>query len=338
MNGLSRPVVLIAESIGFPVSALQVLEAVAEVKLANLDRSSLLAAVCEADVLWVRLRHHIDQEVLDAGGHLRILATPTTGLTHVDLDAARRRGIAVVSLQGEVELLRNIRATAEHTIGLMLALLRRLPTAVAHVLGGGWCRDDFRGHDLFGRAVGVVGHGRLGRIVSRYLLAFGAEVLTTDPEVSPGNVEAGAQWVEMDELLGRSEIVTLHVDVRPESRGFFDRARIRAMRRGALLVNTSRGELVDEVALHDALESGHLGGAALDVLAGEQSEGMGHHPLVKLARAHGGLIITPHIGGNTHESLATVENWLAGRVVEVLGGASEVRQSIASVPSSIEVA
>lgn len=318
MSGARRPRLLVAESRGFPAGARALLARVAELELADLDRPGLLAAVGEVEVLWVRLRHRIDREVLGAAGRLEVLATPTTGLTHVDLGEAAARGVEVLSLRGELELLRDIRATAEHTVGLMLALLRHLPEAVSHVRGGGWNRDQFRGGELFRRTVGVVGHGRLGRIVSRYLLAFGSRVLTTDPAVGPERVEAGAEWVELPELLAASDIVTVHVDHRPETENLIDGVALRLMRPGALLVNTSRGELVDEEALLGALADGRLGGAAVDVLRGEDSAGMAHHPLVRWLREHRNLIVTPHIGGSTTESLERVELHLASRLAERL--------------------
>ncbi|HEU4629848.1 MAG TPA: NAD(P)-dependent oxidoreductase, partial [Gemmatimonadaceae bacterium] len=166
---MSRPHVLVAESAGFSPRAAALLRDAGELTLADLDRDDLLRAAGDADVLWVRLRHRIDAEVLHAAPRLRMLVTPTTGLNHVDLAAARARDVDVLSLRGEVAFLRDVRATAEHTIALILALLRRLPAAAAHAAAGGWERDRFRGHELYGRTVGVVGYGRLGRIVARYL-------------------------------------------------------------------------------------------------------------------------------------------------------------------------
>jgi D-3-phosphoglycerate dehydrogenase len=183
-----------------------------EVRLEDLeDRGDLLEAVRDAEVLWIRLRHRIDREVLEAAPDLRFVVSPTTGLNHIDLEAAAERGVEVLSLRGETAFLGDVRATAEHTMALMLALLRRLPAAHEHARDGGWNRDLFRGGELHETTVGLVGHGRLGRIVARYLRAFDAEVLTTDPNVAPDEVEDGVTMVPLAELLERSRIVSLHV-------------------------------------------------------------------------------------------------------------------------------
>lgn len=307
--------ILIAESAGFSPQALGQLRQHAEVIAADLDRAGLLAAVPVADVLWVRLRSRIDDEVLEAASRLRILVTNTTGLDHIDLEAARRRGVRVVSLRGEEEFLKSIRATAELTLALVLALVRRLPAATAHVTAGGWDRYRFKGHDLFGQTAGVVGLGRLGRIVAGYFQAMGMQVLATtlEPEAVPG-----VRLVPLEELLGRADVVSVHVDLNPGTRRLFGRREFALMKPGAWFVNTSRGEVVDEPALLDALERSALAGAALDVLTGEPWTDLTGHPLVRYAAAHDNLLLTPHIGGYTVESLARTELHLTGVVLRLL--------------------
>src|SRR5262249_11149941 len=153
------------------------------------DRTGLLSSVRTADILWVRLRHQIDVEVIAAAPHLKLIATPTTGLNHIDLREAQRNGIEVVSLQGENEFLQDVRATAEHTVTLILALLRHVPASLEHVRGGGWNRDLFKGHELCGKVIGIVGYGRLGRIVGRYLSVFDAHILVADPHLDAASTE-----------------------------------------------------------------------------------------------------------------------------------------------------
>jgi D-3-phosphoglycerate dehydrogenase len=313
-----RPRILVAESREFPPAAAGLLRAAGDVRLADLDRAGLLAAVPDADVLWVRLRHTIDAEVMVAGRNLRVVATPTTGLNHLDLDEARRRGVLVLSLRGETAFLDDVRATAEHTVALLLALLRRLPAAAAHAAGGGWDRDGFKGTEIHGKTVGVVGYGRLGRRVARYLQAFDARVLATDPQADPSGMAPGVGLVPLDELLAESDVVLLHASHGPTTDRFFDRRCFAAMKPGAWFVNTARGELVDEDALLDALRTRRLAGAALDVLAGERAGGMGDHPLVRYAGAHDNLVITPHVGGCTVESMHKTELFLARKVAAAL--------------------
>ncbi len=309
---------LVAESSGFSTQAAALLRELGELMLADLSRGDLLRTVRGADVLWVRLRHRIDAEVFAAAPSLRIVVTPTTGLNHIDMEEAHQRGIRVLSLRGEVDFLREVRATAEHTLALLLALLRCLPGAAMHVRGGGWDRDLFRGHELSGKVAGVVGYGRLGRLVARSLKALGARVLVADPHVQRETVESGLQLLLLDALLRKADIVTLHVAYSSTTHGFFGQREFSLMKKGGWFVNTSRGELVDETALLAALGSHRLAGAALDVITDEHSVDLAQHPLIRYARDHDNLIITPHIGGCTVESMAKTEVFMARRLVEAI--------------------
>ena len=319
--------ILIAESTGFPFAAAEVLRRSGNVVLAELDRPALETAVADADVLWVRLRNRIDGALLEKAPQLKIIATPTTGLSHIDLEAAEANGIQVLSLRGAVDFLRTIRGTAEHTIGLMLALLRRLPSAVKHVEEGGWDRNRFRGEELYGRTVGIVGYGRLGRIVARYLHAFEARVWMTDRAEWSGEIDPWVKRAPLEELLRASDMVSVHANLTPENTAFFGSKEFSAMKAGAFFVNTARGELIDEAALEEALSSRHLAGAALDVVAGEPLADPEQHRLIRYAREHDNLLLTPHIGGCTRESMERTELYiaeiLAGRLAEIAGGAGE---------------
>ena len=308
--------ILVGESRDFSPAAARRIEAVARVRYADLDYAELLEAVDQADVLWVRLRHFIGKEVFDRAGRLEAVVTATTGLNHVDMAEAERRGVQVLSLKGEADFLRDIRATAEHTIALMLSLYRRIPDAARHAVEETWNRDAFRGREIYGKTVGLVGYGRLGRIVGRYLTAFGARVLATDPRRV--EFEPGVEAVSLDRLLAEADIVSLHASFEEGNRRFFNRECFQKMRPGAVFVNTARGELVDEEALLEALEEGRLSAAAVDVLDAEQTLDGSTRPLVRYAAERGNLLITPHIGGSTVESLAKVEEYMAERLVEFL--------------------
>jgi D-3-phosphoglycerate dehydrogenase len=268
------------------------------------------------------LRHAIDQGLLRKARQLKIIATPTTGLNHIDLESAAQQGVLVLSLRGEVEFLRDVRATAEHTIGLMLSLLRNIPSAERHVRGGEWNRDQFKGHELYEKTAGIVGYGRLGRLVAMYLRAFGMKVIASDPHLDAEArrlaASQGVEFVPLSELLERADIVSLHVNLDPATAGFFGPEQFAQMKAGAWFVNTSRGELIDETALLGALQTGRLSGAALDVLQGEQSGAFTGSELLRFAQQHGNLLITPHIGGCTYESLEKTEIFLAQKVVVAL--------------------
>lgn len=309
---------LIIEPRGFPSLALDNLRRLGTVELnADEGRDSLLARARSADILWTRLGHRVDREVMDSAPQLKLIASPTTGLDHIELEEAERRNIRVISLRGETRFLETIRATAEHTIALTLALLRRIPAATDHVSQGGWDRDRFQGRELCGKVVGVVGYGRLGSIVARYMKTFDARVLATDPGVRPEAVDPEISLVSLDELLNASDVITLHATLGPETMGLFGRSEFQKMKRGAWFVNTSRGGLVDESALLEALVTGHLAGAALDVLADEPHIHPGS-PLIRYARKNDNLVITPHLGGCTLESMEKTEVFLSERVCAAL--------------------
>ena len=311
--------ILVTESTHFPGRAVELMGGLGDVTLSDIgDRESLLGAIGDSDVLWVRLRHRIDKRILDAAPNLKVIVTPTTGLNHIDTGEVESRGIFLLSLRGETDFLRDIRATAEHTILLILALIRNIHDAIQHVKEGGWNRDLFKGYELFGRTAGVVGYGRLGRIVARYLRAFGMEVLTADPNLTAAEVVEDVRLVQLSELLEKADLVTLHVDYGPRNHRFFGNDQFAVMKKDSWFINTSRGELIDEAALLEALEKGHLAGAALDVLSGEGELDVLSDKLVDYARRHHNLIITPHIGGCTYESMEKTEMFLAEKLCSLL--------------------
>jgi len=303
---------LIAESQDFSPDAIQLLKTHFVLQLADLDRTGLLERVADCEILWVRLRNMIDAEVMDAAPLLKVIATNTTGLNHIDLEEAETRGIEVVSLRGEVDFLKTIRATVEHTIALTLALLRKIPQAYQHVLGGGWDRDQFQGSEIYEKTVGIIGYGRLGRIVATYFAAFGATVVLTSRDLSSGMTFDGMEVLSLEQLLGRSDIISLHVNYDRANHHMLGSEQFREMKQGAIFINTARGELVDELALAAALASGHLAGAAIDVVDGDT----GLPPcLASHTSVSGRLLVTPHIGGNTEESRSRTEVHLARMLV-----------------------
>ena len=277
------------------------------------------------DVLVTRLGLAVDAAALAAAPSLRVVATPTTGVDHIDTAALVGRGARLVSLRGETEFLESIRATAEHTWALLLALCRRLAAASHDVTRGRWRREPYLGSELHDKSLGIIGCGRLGRMVAGYGLAFGMRVLAHDivPDAwarAPG----GTQPASAEQALG-TDVVSLHLPLDASTRGWLTAARLRAMHPGALLVNTARGELIDEAALLAALHGGRLAGAALDVLAGDGSwdgavPGGAEHPLVAYAAQHDSLIITPHIGGYGRESIARTRHFLVDRLRAALEG------------------
>ena len=317
-----RPNILVAECSGFPTKAAESLQACARLVLKDLDRRGLLASVPEADILWVRLRHQIDSEVMKTAPNLRAIATPTTGLNHIDLAEARRRNIRVISLQGETQFLRNVYATAEHTLALILGLMRRLPPAHDHVLKGNWNRDSFIGYELHGKTAGLIGYGRVGQMVASYLRPLGMRVVVADKPNTRKSTSRGVELVSLRYLLGTSDVISLHVSLNETTYRLFGTREFALMKPSSWFINTARGELVDESALLHALSHGRIQGAALDVLCDEHSWDMTQNSLIQYARHHENLLITPHIAGCTHESRDKTECFLATRVASFLGAQS----------------
>jgi D-3-phosphoglycerate dehydrogenase / 2-oxoglutarate reductase len=314
----AKPRLLLTEAQGMCPTAIQKLQERFAVVEADLSRAELIQQIADYEYVWVKLRHQIDAEVLQAAKQLRVLGTNTTGLTHIDIQLLQQRGIKLLSLQGETEFLQQIRATAELTVGLILGVMRKIPAAHQHVVSGGWDRDLFAGRELHNKTAGIIGYGRLGRIVARYLRAFDMRVLVTSPHLTQADCEPGITAVSLDQLLSQSQIVSLHANVTATNHRMLSHREFQMMPRGAWFINTARGELVDSSALLTALESGHLAGAALDVLDEERSTGMANHPLVRYAQQHANLLLTPHIGGKTPESAEKTELFLTEKFCRLL--------------------
>jgi len=260
------------------------------------------------------MRVRLTREMIEAAPALRIVAAATTGADHIDSQALHDRGIRLVTLRGHHELLNQLTPAAEHSWLLLMACARRLPAARQAVLGGKWDRNEFPGIMLRGRTLGIVGLGRIGRWMARYAEAFGMKCQATDPYTT--DWPAVVARVELDELLETSDFVTVHVHLTNETRGLLDARRIRLMKPGAILVNTSRGDIIDETALVEALRAGRIGGAGLDVLTGEPE--VVNHPLRIYALEHDNLLITPHIGGFSPDAVRTVVRFSAEQIVRYL--------------------
>lgn len=310
---MTRSVVYNAEPLGFSPAASGIWKSFAEYIEGSLDDSRLAEARACARVLIVRLARRIDAQVLDGFPKLRWLVSATTGLDHIDQEEVGRRGIEIISLRGETEFLSSIPSTAEHTMALLLALLRSIPAAVASVGRGEWERDRFRGRQLKNRRMGIVGLGRTGRMVAQYASAFGARVAYFDPHVKE---VAWEKRTHLPDLLNDSEILSLHVHLDGNTRGMIGARELALLPSGARLVNTSRGALVDEAALVAMLRSRHLAGAAVDVLAHELDD-IRSSPLWQAMGDGLPLIVTPHIGGATLDAMNQCEEFIACKFLRV---------------------
>jgi D-3-phosphoglycerate dehydrogenase len=210
-----------------------------------------------------------------------------------------------VSLRDCPGAISDVSATAEHCLGLLLALARGTVPAHAHARDGGWDRNRFFGRQLRGKRLGIVGYGRIGALMAGYGHALGMEVVANDRD--PSKIGAPAKAVPLPELVRTADVISIHVTADPDNRHLIDAAAIASMRPGAYLLNTARGSLVDEAALAEAVASGHLGGAGIDVLDGEERGAAAASPLLAAAKAGHNIVITPHIGGATFEAIRQAE-------------------------------
>jgi len=311
-----RPRVLCLADLTVSPKTREMLEAATDlVTLPPGDREGLLrlAPECEAYLasLWVRF----DKEVFDRAKRLRIIATPSTGTDHLDLEEAARRGIPVISLKDETEFLDRIPSTAELAWGLLLSAVRRIPAASAASREGRWARDEFRGRQIAYKTLGILGYGRLGRIVAGYGTAFRMRVIACD--VKPFSSPA-VERVDFDTLLTESDALSIHVHLTDETRGMLDKAAFRKMKPGVVIINTSRGAIIDEAALLEALKTGKVAAAGLDVIVGEWRRDLDRHPVIRYARDHDNLIVTPHVGGITWEAQDTALQFTAQKLLRAL--------------------
>lgn len=259
-------------------------------------------------LLLVRLGIRVGPDVTSAAPSLRLVVTPTTGLDHLDVASLADAGIRVLSLRDARDRIVDVHATAEHTWGLLLACMRSIPRAHADVAAGNWRRARFLGSELSGRTLGIAGHGRLGSRVASYGRAFGMHVLVHDVDpLAVRDLPSGTRAVDAETLVGTSDVLSLHLPLDTTTRGWLNAERIDLLPHGAVVVNTARGELVDESALAAALASGRLGGVAVDVVGDDATWGerTPSRPLLDLLDAGHNLVVTPHIGGWARDAVAS---------------------------------
>ena len=305
---MSLPVVLIADKLA--ASTVDALGDQVEVRWVDgPDREKLLAAVAEADALLVRSATTVDAEVLAAAPKLKIVARAGVGLDNVDVDAATARGVLVVNAPTS-----NIHSAAEHALALMLSAARQIPQADATLREHSWKRSSFSGTEIFGKTVGVVGLGRIGQLVAARLAAFGTHVVAYDPYVSPARAaQLGIELLPLDELLSRADFISVHLPKTPETAGLIGKDALAKTKPGVIIVNAARGGLIDEQALADAITSGHVAAAGLDVFSKEPCT---DSPLFELPQ----VVVTPHLGASTAEAQDRAGTDVAASVRLALAG------------------
>ncbi len=277
------------------------------------DSPRLLAEAAQADVLIVRNRTQVRGALLAALPRCRVIGRLGVGLDNIDVPACEARGLLVIPATGA-----NALSVAEYVVGTAMLLLRGAYQSSAAVAAGQWPRNALsNGREVAGKTLGLVGFGSIGQLTAGLARALGMQVLAFDAMMDadhPAFAQHGVHCVGLAELVAQADVVSLHVPLVDSTRGLFDAARIASMKRGAVLINTARGGVVDEVALAAALKSGHLGGAAIDVF--------GTEPLPTAPHFEGcpNLVLTPHVAGVTAEANERVSFLIADKVLQALQG------------------
>jgi len=256
----------------------------------------------------------ISAQLITEAKQLKLVVTATTGATHIDQQALEQRNIPLLTLKGQTELLRGLTPAAELSWALVMACARHLRGALKHVESGGWERTQFPGLMLKGRTLGLIGIGRIGGWMARYGHAFGMDVVFHDPYQE--SVPEYAKSVSLDKLVSMADVISLHLHVTDETKGIINSSLIERFKEGAILINSSRGELCDEPAVVEGLKSGRIGALGVDVLMGEPE--VEKNPIWQYAQDHDNVVITPHIGGFCPDAVDKVVAFSAKRIREQL--------------------
>jgi len=307
---------LITETTNFSKEAAELLNKHFDTKYANINAKQIAFEIADYEILWVRLGSYIDKNILDRADKLKIIVTATTGLNHIDVKYAAKKGIKVISLKGESKFLRSIRATAELTIGLILSIMRNIPQSIGDVKNKNWNREQFKGYELYQKKVGIIGYGRLGKIVSKYLHHMGTYISIYDPHIKE-KLPKYAKSCSLSDIFKFSDIVSIHASHTPETKKMINDKVLSNIKKPIFFVNTARGEIVDEESLLKNLECGNILAAALDVLNQEEN-GVINNKLIDYSKTHQNLIITPHIGGCCYESMSKTEVFMAHKLLKTV--------------------
>lgn len=308
MSQNSRPVVLIADKLA--QSTVDALGDSVEVRWVDgPNRPELLEAVKDADALLVRSATTVDAEVLAAAPKLRIVGRAGVGLDNVDIETATARGVMVANAPTS-----NIHSACEHAIALLLATARQIPAADKTLRDHEWKRSSFKGVEIFGKTIGIVGFGHIGQLFAQRLAAFETEIIAYDPYANPARAaQLGVELVDLEELVSRADFVTIHLPKTKETAGMFNAELLAKSKKGQIIINAARGGLVDEQALADAIASGQIRGAGFDVYSKEPCT---DSPLFELDE----VVATPHLGASTVEAQDRAGTDVAASVLKELAG------------------
>lgn len=294
---------------GLEADAIALLRKTHEVDVAVLDAASLLERIPGYHALIVRSRTKVTKDVLARATNLKVVGRAGVGVDNIDVEAATSRKVVVVNAPTASTV-----SVAELALGHMLSLSRHLPEADRTTKDGKWEKKRLEGHELYGKTLGLIGSGRIGAEVAKRAQAFGMRVIAYDPYLSPATAErVGIRLVDKEVVLRSADYVSIHAALTPETKAMIGGKELAMMKRSAYLINCARGEIVQEVALAEALKAGTVAGAALDVF---EKEPPGGSPILSAPN----VVFTPHLGASTHEAQARAGAIIADQVLLALGG------------------
>ncbi|MEK7193496.1 MAG: hydroxyacid dehydrogenase [Patescibacteria group bacterium] len=305
--------ILVTEPEYFTPESLRSMEKVGKVIAKRMTRNELLRAIENVDVLVVRIETNVDRELLRHAKRLRCVVSTTTGLNHINVRALELSKILLFSLRGTHSV-----STAEHALALLFSAARNIPTAHTHIKDGGWTRWKYIGTELTGKTLGIFGIGRVGTEIAKRARGLHMNVIAYDPYVKKNEIaRRGATKVARIAFIKKSDFISLHAPLTKETKGFFGQKEIHMMKQSAILINTARGAIVEERALLEALKNQRIRAAAIDVYQEEPLPSSS--PLLRYARKHQNLILTPHIGASTEEALRNASAFAAKNIRRFFG-------------------
>jgi D-3-phosphoglycerate dehydrogenase len=309
--------ILITESEDFSQYAVNEVEKYFNVTKCNFNFvEELTDIITDFDILFIRLRFKLTKEILEKAPQLKYILTATTGLDHIDAHYFESMGGTIISLKGETEFLGSIPSTAEYTWALLMALIKKIPSAFDDVKKGNWNRDDFKGNNLKGKNFGIVGLGRVGKQVANFAEVFQMNVGYFDTDLVTSKFKS---FTSPNKLFAWADIISIHIPYNSENDNFVNALLLQSCNPNTILINTSRGNVWDENAIAELLEKKKIKGIATDVLQNEfDKTTIIVNPLIKLAKENSNLIITPHIAGASYESMEMTENFIVEKFIKII--------------------
>lgn len=265
----------------------------------------------DKEIIFVRLNYYFDTHILSNARNLKYICTPTTGLNHLDLDYLRKKNIKVISLKGEFDFLSDIRATSEHTFGLILSLLRNYKNAIS-TSKENFSRDLYKGDEIFNNSIGIIGFGRIGKLLAKYIEAFNGNCFFYDTDSSIKEIYGAKKLNSVEELILKCNVITLCASYEVTSNKFFNKAYIDLLK-DKFFINTSRGELINEKYLLKKVKENFFKGIAIDVIQDESKENNNLDEFLNIDKSIN-FIITPHIAGATYTSMKRTEEFIVGKL------------------------